>query len=245
VGFKPHLRGGKVKNNMHPIVAKIGPFTIYSYGMMVAIAFLFGIFIAKLEAIRKKIKPDLIYDFCLYFLIGSILGARVYYIFFFSLKEFLSDPVSIFRIWQGGLSIHGGIFGGVIAGIVFSKARKISFWVLADLVSPSIILGQAIGRIGCYLNGCCHGINNHPAQIYELILDFIGFLVLWGLRKKIRFEGGLFLLYLMVYSVIRIIVSQFRADNLYLLDTGITLADLTSLIIFIMGIILYIRKRHA
>ncbi|MDP2981606.1 MAG: prolipoprotein diacylglyceryl transferase, partial [Candidatus Omnitrophota bacterium] len=165
-------------------------------------------------------------------------------IFFFDLKGFLEYPVSIFKVWQGGLAIHGGIFGGIIAGIIFSRVRRISFWGMADLLSPSIILGQAIGRIGCFLNGCCFGINNQPTQIYELILDFIGFLLLWDLRKKIRFEGGLFLLYLMTYSVIRIIVSQFRADNLYLWNTGITLADLSSLIIFIIAMVLFIRKRH-
>jgi len=229
---------------MHPIIAKIGPFTIYSYGIMVAIAFLFGIFIARREAVRKNIKPDLVYDLGFYLLIGSIIGARIYYILFFGLKDFLAEPASIFKVWQGGLAIHGGIFGGIITGIIFSNARKISFWALADLIAPSIILGQAIGRIGCYLNGCCYGINNQPTQIYELILDFIGFLLLWGLRKKIRFKGGLFLLYLMTYSVIRIIVSQFRADNLYLWNTGITLAGLSSLIIFIIAMALFIRKRH-
>ena len=211
--------------------------------MMVAIAFLVGISVAKLEAARKNIKPDLVYDFGFYLAAGSIIGARIYYILFFGLKGFLDDPISIFKIWQGGLSIHGGIFGGIITGIIFSRVRRISFWGMADLISPSIILGQAIGRIGCYLNGCCYGINNQPTQIYELILDFIGFLLLWDLRKKIRFEGGLFLLYLMTYSVIRIIVSQFRADNLYLWDTGITLADLNSMIIFIIAVVLFIRKK--
>jgi phosphatidylglycerol:prolipoprotein diacylglycerol transferase len=229
---------------MYPIIAKIGPFTIYSYGMMIAIAFLLGIFIAKLETIRKNIKPDIMYDFSFYLIVGSIIGARIYYIFFFDLKGFLNDPVSIFKVWQGGLSIHGGILGGVVTGLIFSKIRKISFWKLADIISPSIILGQAIGRIGCFLNGCCFGIKNHPAQIYELILDFIGFLLLWNLRKKVTFEGGLFLLYLMIYSVIRIIVTQFRADNLYLWDTGLTLADLTSIIIFITGMALFIKKKH-
>ena len=229
---------------MHPIIVKIGPFTIYSYGIMVAIAFLFGIFIARREAVRKNIKPGLVYDLGFYLLIGSIIGARIYYILFFGLKDFLAEPASIFKVWQGGLAIHGGIFGGIITSIIFSNARKISFWALADLIAPSIILGQAIGRIGCYLNGCCYGINNQPTQIYELILDFIGFLLLWGLRKKIRFKGGLFLLYLMTYSVIRIIVSQFRADNLYLWNTGITLAGLSSLIIFIIAMALFIRKRH-
>jgi len=229
---------------MYPIIAKIGPFTIYSYGMMVAIAFLFGIFIAKYEAVRKKINPDLLYDLSFYLLVGSIIGARVYYIFFFDLKSFLENPLSMFKIWQGGLSIHGGIFAGIITGLIFSKARKASFWVLADLISPSIILGQAIGRIGCFFNGCCGGINGHPTQIYELILDFSGFLLLWNLRKKIKFEGGLFLLYLMMYSVIRIIVSQFRVDNLYLWGTGLTLADLTSIAMFIIATALFLKKRH-
>ena len=237
---------------MHPIIAKIGPFTIYSYGMMVAIAFLFGIYIAKLEAIRKKINPDLAYDFSFYILVGSLISARIYYILFFDLKGFLNDPLYIFKVWQGGLSIHGGIFGGIATGLIFSRIRKVSFWVLADLIAPSIILGQAIGRIGCFLNGCCSGtsikpfcgISSHPTQIYEFVLDFTGFLLLWGLRKKIKFEGGLFLLYLMMYAAIRIIVSQFRADNFYLLGTNLTLAGLTSVIIFTAAIILYIKKLH-
>ena len=237
---------------MHPIIAKIGPFIIYSYGMMVAIAFLFGIFIAKREAVRKNIKPDLVYDLGFYLLIGSIIGARIYYILFFGLKDFSEDPMSIFKVWQGGLAIHGGILGGVIAGIIFSKVRKVSFWALADLIAPSIILGQAIGRIGCFLNGCCFGmpikplfgLENHPTQIYELILDFAGFLLLWNLRKKVNFVGGLFLLYLMAYGVIRIIVSQFRADNVYLWNTALTLAGLTSILMFIIAMILYIKRRH-
>ncbi|MBU1912968.1 MAG: prolipoprotein diacylglyceryl transferase [Candidatus Omnitrophica bacterium] len=229
---------------MYPIIAKIGHFTVYSYGMMVAIAFLFGIFIAKYEAVRKKINPDLVYDLGFYLLIGSIIGARAYYIFFFDLKSFLENPLFMFKIWQGGLSIHGGIFAGIITGLVFSRIRKISFWVLADLISPSIILGQAIGRIGCFLNGCCGGVNGHPTQIYELILDFSGFLLLWNLRKKIKFEGGLFLLYLMMYSVIRIIVSQFRGDNLYLWGIGLTLADLTSVLMFIVAMALFLKKKY-
>ncbi|MDO8603645.1 MAG: prolipoprotein diacylglyceryl transferase [Candidatus Omnitrophota bacterium] len=238
---------------MYPIIAKIGPFIIYSYGMMVAIAFLFGVVIAKLEAVRKKINPDLVYDLSFYLLIGSMIGARFYYIFFFDLENFLENPLSVFKIWQGGLSIHGGIFAGVITGLVFSKARRISFWVLADLVAPSIILGQAIGRVGCFLNGCCFGISirpfcglrSHPTQIYELILDSVGFLVLWGLRKKIKLAGGLFLLYIMLYSVIRIIVSHFRADNSYLWNTNLTLADLTCVVMFTAALVLFIKKKYA
>ncbi|MFA5388751.1 MAG: prolipoprotein diacylglyceryl transferase [Candidatus Omnitrophota bacterium] len=235
---------------MHPIIAKIGPFTVYSYGMMVAIAFLFGLFIARCEAARKSIKPDIVYDLGFYLLIGAIIGARSFHVLFYGLKDFLVDPVSIFRIWEGGLAIHGAIFGGIIAGIIFSNARKISFWALADIIAPSLILGQAIGRIGCFLNGCCSGIamkplfgmTTHPTQIYELILDFTGFLLLWNLRKRLKFDGALFLLYVMAYGVIRLIVSQFRADNVYLFNTGITLAGITSVAIFIIAVAIFIKK---
>jgi phosphatidylglycerol---prolipoprotein diacylglyceryl transferase len=236
---------------MHPIIAKIGPFTIYSYGMMVAIAFLFGIFIARREAARKDIKPDLVYDLGFYLLIGSIIGARIFYIVFYGLNDFLKDPASMFKIWQGGLAIHGGIFGGIIAGMIFSRIRKLSFWALADLVAPSIILGQAIGRIGCFLNGCCFGIpmkplcgmTSHPTQIYEMVLDLAGFFLLWNLRKKVKFVGGLFLLYVMTYGVIRIIVSQFRADNVYLWGKALTLADFTSVIMILVTMFLFLKKK--
>lgn len=253
---------------MHPVIVKIGFLTIYSYGMMVAIAFLLGIVIARLEAKRLNINPELIYDFGFYLVIGSITGARLYYMLFFNLKGFLEEPISIFKIWQGGLSIHGAILSGIITGIVFSRVRKINFWQLADLISPSIILGQAIGRIGCFLNGCCFGVPTkslfgirfpkggladiaysglkvHPTQLYELILNLMGFLILWGMRKRIRFNGGLFLVYLMMYAIIRIIVSQFRGDNLYIGNVNFRLADLTSLLIFTIAMILFIRKKHA
>jgi phosphatidylglycerol:prolipoprotein diacylglycerol transferase len=127
-----------------------------------------------------------------------------------------------------------------------------SFWLLADLIAPSLILGQAIGRIGCFLNGCCFGIpmkpflcmNRHPTQIYEMALDLAGFFLLWSLRKKVKFEGGLFLLYLMAYGVIRSIVSQLRADNVYLWNSALTLADFTSIVMFIAAMVLYIKKKH-
>ena len=134
---------------------------------------------------------------------------------------------------------------------IFKTLSMFTFWALADLIAPSIILGQAIGRIGCFLNGCCFGmpmkpfcgLKSHPTQIYELVLDFFGFLILWRLRKKVKLEGGLFLLYIMIYSVIRIIVSRFRADNLYLWNTSLTLADLTSVTIFIIAMILFNFRR--
>ena len=253
---------------MYPIIAKLGPVTIYSYGMMVAIAFLFGIYIAKVEAIRKGIKIDLVYDLVFYLVIGSLIGARVYYLAFFSPSSFITDPVSILKVWQGGLAIHGAILGGMLTGFLFSKFHKISFWKLADLIAPSIMLGQTIGRIGCFLNGCCYGVPTesifgvrfpegslpnivysglsvHPTQLYELILNLIGFSVLWSIRRKIRFNGGLFLLYLMIYNCIRIFVSSLRGDSLYIWASNIKIAQIASSAIFIIALAIFINKQKS
>ncbi|NQT75452.1 MAG: prolipoprotein diacylglyceryl transferase [Candidatus Omnitrophica bacterium] len=253
---------------MHPIIAKLGPFTIYSYGMMVATAFLFGVYVAGIEARRKGIKIDLIYDLALYIFIGSLIGARLYYLAFFNPSSFIQDPVSVLKVWEGGLAIHGALLGGIAAGFLFSKRRKISFWNLADLMAPSIILGQAIGRIGCFLNGCCfgmptesmfgvrfpkdslpyiayHGLAVHPTQLYELILNLVGFFVLWSMRQRIRFQGGVFLLYLMIYNCIRIAVSSLRGDCLYIWNTNIKIAQVISGIIFVVALIMFIKREKS
>ncbi len=253
---------------MHPIIAKLGPFTIYSYGMMVAIAFLFAIHVARLETVHRGIRIDLFYDLVFYLFIGSLIGARVYYLAFFNPSSFIKDPVSILKIWEGGLAMHGAILGGIVAGLLFSKRRKISFWNLADLMAPSIILGQAIGRIGCFLNGCCFGVPTesafgvrfpegslpytayrglavHPTQLYELGLNLAGFFILWSMRQRIRFQGGLFLLYLMIYNCIRIAVSSLRGDCLYIWNTNIKIAQIISGIIFVVALIMFIKREKS
>ncbi|MBC8474058.1 MAG: prolipoprotein diacylglyceryl transferase [Candidatus Omnitrophica bacterium] len=227
---------------MHPIITKLGPITIYSYGMMVAIAFVLGIYVAGIEARRKGIKQDLVYDLMFYIVIGSLIAARFYYLAFFDPSVFIKSPLSIFKIWEGGVAIHGGILGGIIAGIVFSKLKKTSFWKLADLVAPSIILGQAIGRIGCFLNGCCYGVNNYPVQLYESFLNLLGFFVLWSMRKRLKFEGGLFLLYLMIYSSIRIPMSSLRGDSLYVWGTDLKIAQIISGVVFIIALVLFAKR---
>ncbi|MBU1061634.1 MAG: prolipoprotein diacylglyceryl transferase [Candidatus Omnitrophica bacterium] len=253
---------------MHPIILKLGPITIYSYGLMVAIAFLVGIYIAKHEAIRKGIKIDLVYNLTFYLVIGSLTGARLYYLLFFDPSSFIKEPVSIFKVWQGGLAIHGAILSGIITGYVFSEFHKISFWKLADLLAPSIILGQAIGRIGCFLNGCCSGIPTgsifgirfpegslpypayknlpvHPTQLYELFFNLIGFFILWSMRKRLKFDGGLFLLYLVMYNCTRIVISSLRYDSLYIWNTDLKIAQVISGLICAVSIVLFIKRQKS
>lgn len=254
---------------MHPIIVKFGAVTIYSYGMMVAIAFLVGVYVARIEAARRHIEKDLLYDLVFSLLIGALIGARLYYLVFFDPSSFIKDPVSIFKIWEGGLAIHGAILGGIVAGLIFARLKQKSFWRIADLVAPSLLLGQAIGRIGCFLNGCCFGVPTesifgvrfpktsladiayrgllvHPTQIYEFLLNLIGFFILWVARRKVKFDGGIFLLYLTMYSCIRLATSGLRGDSLYVWTTDLKIAQIISIIIFVIAFILFKkRKGHA
>jgi phosphatidylglycerol:prolipoprotein diacylglycerol transferase len=222
---------------MNPVLLEIGPLTIRWYGLMIATACLVGIWVAGKEAERKGLGKKIIQDFALYAVVGAIVGARVYYVAFGDWSLFFKNPLSLFAIWQGGLAIHGGILGGLLVGLFYARKHKFSFLKLADTFAPSIILGQAIGRIGCFFNGDAHGYPTdlpwgivyfpetpagqmfpgqalHPTQLYEMILNLIIFGILWKVRKKIEINGYLFLLYVMLYSIIRIFVEHFRADKL-------------------------------
>lgn len=222
---------------MHPILAEIGSFTIRWYGVMIATAVLVGLWLAGREGVRKGFTKEKIYDIAFYVIFAGIFGARIYFVLFSDLSYSLAHPLKILAFWEGGLAIHGAIIAGVIVAIWFTWKEKISFWRWVDTLAPSLILGQAIGRIGCFLNGDAHGIPTtlpwglvysadspagqmfpgqplHPTQLYEMILNLLIFGVLWKLRKKNFFDGFIFLLYVVLYSSIRVFVENFRADKL-------------------------------
>jgi phosphatidylglycerol:prolipoprotein diacylglycerol transferase len=204
---------------------------------MIAMGCLLGLWVAKKEAERKEIGKEKIEEFFVYAIIGAIIAARIYYVAFAEGAQLSDNPLSVFAIWQGGLAIHGAILGGLLVALLYTKKQKISFWKFADTVAPSLILGQAIGRIGCFFNGDAHGYPTslpwglvyssaspagqmfpdqplHPTQLYEMVFNFIIFGILWKLRKKVKMDGHLFLLYVMLYSLIRIFIEHFRADKL-------------------------------
>jgi len=222
---------------MHPVLLQVGPLTLRWYGAMIVTACFVGLWLAKKEAERSGIEKQRIEDFFLFAIVAAIVGARLYYVIFTDPGLFLRNPFSVFAIWEGGLAIHGAILGGLSVGLIFTRKYKIPFWKFADTLAPSLILGQAIGRIGCFFNGDAHGYPTdmpwgmvyspespagqmfpgqalHPTQLYEMIFNLIIFGVLWRVRKKIKTKGILFLLYVMLYSTERIFVEYFRADKL-------------------------------
>lgn len=248
---------------MHPIFLQYGSFEIRWYGIMIGLAFLVGTWVGVKEAKRKGYDPELIYDLLFYVMIAGILGARLYYVVASNPSYFIEHPSQILAIWRGGLSLHGGLIGGLLAGIVFCKKRGLSFFRFSDLLTPSIILGQAVGRGACTLNGCSfgkpsdlpwaitftnpqaqapHNIPLHPTQFYEMGTDLLIFLVLWTLRKRMRFEGQLFLVWAITYAVARFILEFFRGDSL-LIGRLIPVPQVFSVALLIVAISLYLWRK--
>lgn len=156
-----------------PILQKIGPLTIRWYGLLIAIAVLVGVSLSQYLAKRRKINPDLIGDLVIWLVIGAIPAARLYYVAF-SWSEYAQNPEKIIAIWEGGIAIHGAILGGMVATLLFARLNQVSFWQLTDLVAPSLILGQAIGRWGNFFNSEAFGRpTNLPWKLYipPYILD--------------------------------------------------------------------------
>lgn len=206
---------------------KIGSLEIRWYGVLMAISVLIGTYLALKEAKRKNIHEDHIYNLVLLGAPIGWIGARFWYVLW-NWDYYSKYPAEIPAIWHGGLAFHGGILAAILVGVVYARIKKHSFWQLADLFAPSIILGQAIGRWGNYFNQEAYGYPTdlpwamyidgawrHPTFLYESLWDLGVFLYLWLTRKKQRYSGEIFLKYLLWYSVGRFIVEGFRMDSFW------------------------------
>ena len=142
---------------MYRILFSIGSFPIYSYGVMIALAFITGILFAMKEAKKSGENPERILDISVYAILGALIGGRLGYVIF-RLDYYLKNPIEILYVRQGGLAFLGGFFIAFFLCWLYIKRTKISFWKFADIASPSIAIGIGIARIGCFLNGCCYGL---------------------------------------------------------------------------------------
>lgn len=234
---------------MHPILFRIGSITIRYYGLMYVIAITLGFVLLTREVRRRRLSTGLgekqrlmttddLLDLLLWTVPAAIIGARIYYVAF-QWGYYGAHPLDIIKIWQGGLAIHGGVIGGALAVYLYSRTKYVSFWGLTDSLVPSLILGQAIGRIGNLMNGDAYGLPTklpwgihfpanspagmaypgqatHPSMIYEMILDAAIFSYLWRIRKRGYREGFSTAMYFILYSIARSIVSFTRGDSLWL-----------------------------
>ncbi|MFQ5693547.1 MAG: prolipoprotein diacylglyceryl transferase [Nitrospinota bacterium] len=225
---------------MYPVLFQFGPIMIRFYGLMYVIALLVGVVLVRKEADRLGLglSKDDVANYCLYGLVAGILGGRIYYVIF-NWSFYGQNPGEIVKIWRGGLAIHGGIIAGFLYSLWYARKRGVPFWRLGDAVAPALVLGQAFGRFGNFMNGDAHGVPTtapwgivfpetsiagrefpgtplHPTMLYELLFNLAWFGILWKLGKRPHKDGFVFASYLVLYSAGRFVVSTFRADSLML-----------------------------
>jgi phosphatidylglycerol:prolipoprotein diacylglycerol transferase len=253
---------------MHPVLFKIGPLTIHTYGVLVAAGFLLGIALAVRQARKEGIPSDKILDLGFYVLLAAIIGSRLFFVVI-NAGHYLKNPIEILKIWEGGLVFYGGILFAVPVAIWYIKKNGLGIWSTGDIFAPSIAIGHAIGRLGCFSAGCCYGrpaeglpwaitftdpeslakigIPLHPTQLYESLGEFINFLILITLRRHQSFRGQLFWTYLLLYSALRFIVEFFRGDeNRGFIFGDISIAQGVSALAFltaIVGLIVFKKRR--
>ena len=240
---------------MSSIAFKIGPLSIHWYGIIIALAFGLGIALASYHAAQRKIDMDKFSNLVIVTIPAAIIGARLYYVLF-QWDYYAANPQEIVAVWHGGLAVHGGVIGGVLAGLLYvNRAKTLQLWICADIVAPSLILGQAIGRWGNFINGEAHGgptdlpwgilvdgVKVHPTFLYESLWDFGLFIFLIIYRKKKKFDGQIFLLYSIIYSAGRFWIEGLRTDSLMFM--GIRVAQLVSVLIIIFGLLFYYKMRR-
>lgn len=230
-----------------------GPITIYFFGLMIAIGALTGLLLFIREAKRRKMDYKLLTDVVLYSLLGGVVGARLVYVVVYDPSYYLANPIEILFVQNGGLSIHGGILGGLFVGYLLLKHHKLPIWQTLDVVAPSLILAQGISRIGCDVFGGpissalpwgmeVNGQLLHPAQAYEFLMDYLLFGYLWLRLKKPSYTGQVFLHYLIGYMAIRGIVEFVRINPIVV--GPFSVSHVMSLIGIALGIVLIrYRKR--
>ncbi|QQK79966.1 prolipoprotein diacylglyceryl transferase [Salicibibacter cibi] len=258
-------------DGMNPIAVEWGPIQIHWYGIIIVASALLGLYFAVRESQRHGLPKDTFVDLLLIGFPVSVFFARAYYVFF-NWERYADNPLRIFAIWEGGLAMHGVLIGAVLTLVVFAYVRRYSFWQLADIMAPSLILAQAIGRWGNFINQEAYGgpvsrtfleglhlpdfimnqmyINGtyyHPTFLYESLWNFTGFIGLMLLRRVNLRRGELFLIYLLYYSIGRFFIEALRTDSLMLTE-HLQMAQVASLflILFAVAVMVYRRKNgHA
>ncbi len=251
---------------MNPIFLDLGIIQIYWYSIFILLGFLIGGTLALWEARRWEIPEDFMINLFFYVIIFAFLGARIYYILF-NLEYYMNDPISMIKVWEGGLAIHGGIIACTIFIIFYTKKYKVNTLRILDILAVSLIIGQAIGRWGNFFNQEAYGsattleflkglhlpqfiidgmfINGtyyQPTFLYESIGCLLGFIVLLIFRcRKHTKVGYVTALYLIWYGVLRFFIESLRQDSLML--GNFKMAQIVSIILVISGIIIFIRLR--
>lgn len=260
---------------MYPILLKIpiGSLTIPipGYGVMLAIGFSVGLWLIIRRAKFEGLDPEMFLNASTYVILTALIGSRLFHVVIEHPSYYFSNPAEIPKIWKGGYTFYGGMIPAALVLWWYMKKHKMPVLQSLDICAPYLLLGQAFGRLGCFLAGCCHGkvcnflffpisyVTSHPdsfsrplgiplyaTQIWESAGDFIAFLVLLWLRKRKKFHGELVVGYFMLYPLVRIFVEIFRGDELrgFIVPNLISTSQFIGLLMMMAGGLLWVKVRH-
>ena len=256
---------------MFPLLLKLGPISIHSYGLMIALGFFAAVSTVRRLSSRNGLDPQQMADFAFWFLVVGFIGGRMLFVIT-RWEDYSNDLLGIFRIWEGGLVFFGGPLAGIPFAIWILRKNRISFWKALDIFMPAVAVAHALGRVGCLAAGCCYGkptdlpwgirlssdlvdvshrgIPLHPVQLYEstaLLILYFGLLWIFSRRK---FDGQVGLTYLLVYPILRSILETFRGDSIrgFLVQDLLSTSQFISAVIFVVAMItllLRVRSVHS
>ena len=248
---------------MNPILVDLGIISIKWYSVFILLGMLFGGVVVLGEAKKWRINENFVINLFFYTIIFSLIGARLYYVAF-NFNYYSSNPLSILKIWEGGLAIHGGLLFGLITVLIYCKKYKVKIPLMIDIILPGVLIGQAIGRWGNFFNSEAHGMATtynalknlhipefiikgmnidgvyyHPTFLYESLLCLIGFFIILFLRRRKNIKlTNITSFYLVWYGIVRLFIETMRTDSLMLGDYKI--AIIVSVMMIIIGILLFI-----
>ncbi len=260
----PGLLGGLTLNP--PAYITIFGKNIYFYGVLIALGFMLAILFCSRKSKDFGIKADDFYDLMIWLIPVSILGARAYYVLF-RLEDYLSRPLSVFAVWEGGLAIYGGVIAGILTVILVCRHKKIPFTAMLDLVIPGLLIGQILGRWGNFMNREAFGAETeifcrmgltapdgttiyvHPTFLYESLWNLAGliFLLVFDKKGKRKYDGQNTLIYFLWYGLGRAWIEGLRTDSLYIGSTGIRVSQALSIVLCLAALAALVilgRKTH-
>jgi phosphatidylglycerol:prolipoprotein diacylglycerol transferase len=255
--------------NFDPVALQLGPLAVHWYGLMYLFGFAGFYLLANYRASRYPFlkaqhwSGEQISDLVFYGALGAVLGGRIGYALFYKFNEYLTDPVAILKVWQGGMSFHGGLLGVGVALLLFAKKSKLSFWQVADFVAPAAPIGLFFGRMGNFINQELWGkttqvpwgmvftnggpLPRHPSMLYEAILEGLVLLaIVWWFASKSRKPGQVTGMFLVFYAVFRFVVEFVRVPDQhlqYLLFNWVTMGQLLCVPMIIYGMYLLLRQK--
>jgi len=237
---------------MLPEICHIGNFTIYSYGLMLVLAFFVCAYLSSFQARKEGMDAEQIFNLFFYIFIFGIIGSRLFYVLL-NFRFYLQNPLEIIMLQHGGMAWFGGLFFGSATAILFIKKHKMELLKTLDLLVPFVALGQAIGRIGCLLNGCCFGRESEfglyfkvfdkiliPTQLYSSLLLILIFVILRFKQDRKHLPGEILCSYLFLYSLKRFFIEFLRNDSPRIFY-GLTFFQLLCLGVFFLSLGIFIK----